>query len=174
MAYLPFIIQQSDAGSTSLQAMATGWEFNPAIYVLLKQFTESYARVLSLGSFALIYLILVIQFWKKNIKQTETSPPLDLVFGAFLILSPVINPWYLLWLLPFSLTTPRYWSLTAVFIVSISYATGLNLESESLADFQIPIHIQIIEFGLITLAICADRYCSIKQARELPLTNAGT
>ena len=174
MIYLPFIGQQSDAGSTSLQAMATGWEFNPAIYVLLKQFTESYARILSLGSFALIYLILVIQFWKKNIKQTETSPPLDLVFGAFLILSPVINPWYLLWLLPFSLTTPRYWSLTAVFIVSISYATGLNLESESLADFQIPIHIQIIEFGLITLAIGIDRYCSIKRARELPLTNAGT
>jgi len=158
MIYLPFIIQQSDAGSTSLQAMATGWEFNSAGYAILKYISEDYARILSLGIFAVIYLTLVIRFWRGKIGDEKTEPPLDLVFGAFLILSPVINPWYLLWLLPFSLITPRYWSLAAIFIVSISYTTGLNLESRHLADFEIPFSVQCLEFGFVALAVLLDRY----------------
>jgi len=156
LAYLPFIGHQGDAGSTSLHAMATDWEFNSAVYALFTLFNEEYARLLSLGSFFIIYVLLLVQFWKKKANNLSEKIPLDLVFGSFFLLSPVINAWYLLWLLPFSLMTPRWWSLAALSVVVLSYTTGLNLGSSELNDFEIPVNILILEFGVILAALCID------------------
>jgi len=173
-AYWPFISlsQDGSAGSISLQAMATGWEFNAAGYALLKLVSsEAYARPLTLAIFALIYLILLFKFWQANFKGVTKQPPLDLVFGAFFFLSPVINPWYLLWLLPFAFANPRSWSLIALCVVSLSYATGLNLESQNLNDFEIPLWVKLIEFSLIAFAILIDRKNIRRRSEKLTELN---
>ena len=156
LAYLPFVGHQGDAGSTSLEAMATDWEFNAAGYALLKVISAEYARLMSLGIFFFVYVFLLVTFWRKRIKNESERAPLDLVFGAFFLFSPVINPWYLLWLLPFSLLEPRFWSLVAISVVALSYITGLNLEAQDLQDFEIPLNILIAEFSLIFVAMIFD------------------
>ncbi len=163
LIYLPFLLQREDAGSISLQAMATEWEFNSAGYALLRELSETHARLLSLIIYAVAYVALVISYWWRKRNDPAHQPRLDVVFGLFFFLSPVINPWYLLWLLPFSILTPRWWSLTAVFAVTLSYITGLNLNSAHLEDFAIPLNVKLLEFGIILGALLFDTWIKRKR-----------
>ena len=156
--YLPFLLQNSDAGATSLGAMATEWEFNSIGYALLQYLFGDYARLASLTCFAGVYLWLLIRFWHQKKREEVKEPPLDFVYAALFFFSPVINPWYLMWLFPFVLLKPRSWSLVALGVVSLSYATGLNLGDRSLEEFEIPLLVQGLEFGLITAAVIYGVY----------------
>ena len=163
--YLPFLVQKSDAGSTSLGAMATDWEFNSAGYALLKYPFGEHARLVSLLCFVAVYLFLLIRFWLRKKRETDNEPPLDFVYAALFFFSPVINPWYLLWLFPFALIRPRAWSLITLGVVSLSYATGLNLGDHSLDRFEIPLLVQGIEFGLIATAVAYTLYQEVYKKR---------
>ena len=52
-------------------------------------------------------------------------------------MSPVINPWYLLWFLPLAALTRQPWPWWAALGVLFSYATGLNLERDDMVAFAI-------------------------------------
>ena len=170
LMYAPFIIQGSDAGWYSLRAMAKEWEFNSALIFITSQMNISgdLARSLGLYIFAGLYLILLISFWKKRSQNQTSTPPIDLIFGFFFILSPVINPWYLIWMFPFVVIRPRLWSITAMLVVSLSYTTGLNLsDSGGLRNFQIPSYIMVLEFGAIALALIIDIACYTKTKKQI-------
>lgn len=152
LIYLPFVIMASNAGVTSLGAMATGWEFNAMGYSFLKVAFGESARAVALVLFGGVYVWLVIDFWRREQKGVIQHAPLDLAYGALFFFSPVINSWYLLWLFPFVMLKPRAWSLVALVVVSLSYATGLNLADRSLAEFEIPPWVRGIEIGLIAVA----------------------
>ena len=80
----------------------------------------------------------------------------DWLFGVLLLLSPVINPWYLLWLLPFAVVFPSVWAWTASVAVLLSYVTGLNLPDYTLQPYEQPVWVRGLQFGLIFLALAAD------------------
>jgi len=80
----------------------------------------------------------------------------DWIFGAFLLVSPVINPWYLLWLLPFAVIVPSVWAWTASVAVLLAYVTGLNLNDSELQTYQQPAWVRPLEFGLILAALAWD------------------
>lgn len=151
--YLPFIFTSSDAGGYSLGAMAQHWEFNSLGYALLKEIFNERARAASLLIFGVIYLFLLIRFRSGNSGDEVEKAPLDLVYGSFFLVSPVINPWYLLWLLPFVMLRPKAWSVIALAVVSLSYATGLNLGDGSLEEFEIPVWIKWMEAGFVGLGV---------------------
>lgn len=77
----------------------------------------------------------------------------DWLYGLLLALSPVINPWYLLWLLPFAALFPSAWAWTAATTAFIAYVTGLNLDDHSLQAYQQPAWVRPPEFGPILLAL---------------------
>ena len=164
--YLPFVLQSSDAGSTSLGAMATGCEFNSAGYALLKYPFGEHARLVSLALFVAVYLWLLIRFWIRKKSDEMNEAPLDFVYAALFFFSPVINPWYFLWLFPFVMLKPRAWSLIALGVVSLSYATGLNLENGSLEEFEVPLFVQGIEFGLIAMGVAYGAYQKSSENKE--------
>lgn len=149
LIYLPFVWRSSDAGAISLGAMANHWEFNSLGYGVVKALFGDRARLLCLALFTLVYLLILVRFRERALGKT----PLDVVYGAFFFLSPVINPWYLTWLLPFAMLKPRAWSITALVVISLSYATGLNLGDASLAEFEIPVWIRVLEFSLVGVAL---------------------
>lgn len=70
--------------------------------------------------------------------------------GRLIVLvSPVINSWYLLWLLPFACV---YRNLTAWVTASallLSYATGLNLGDGQLPAYNHPLWLRPLEYALI-------------------------
>ena len=109
----------------------------------------------------LVLGLMYFAFWAIHaIKFTRSSthpvPRGDWLYGALLVISPVINPWYLLWLLPFAAIFPSAWAWTASASVLLSYVTGLNLNDYGLQAYQQPAWARLLEFGLILPALVYD------------------
>ena len=152
--YLPFVV----LGGTdllSLQVFARDWEFNAALFGLLRTIVPPFEARLLLG------LVLAVFWGWYCLRYARGSgaqgiPRGDWLFGVLLALSPVINPWYLLWLLPFAVVFPSFWAWTASAAILLSYITGLNLPDYTLQPYGQPGWARGLQFGLILLALAAD------------------
>lgn len=152
-AYLPFVVA-GGSDLVSLVTFARDWEFNSAVFGLLGTFAPPSGARLAVG-------ILFAAFWVvhslRYVRGEERGVPRgDLLFGVLLLLSPVINPWYLLWLLPFAAVFPSFWAWTASAAVLLSYVTGLNLPDYALQPYGQPSWARWLEFGLILAALGVD------------------
>jgi len=163
--YTPFILQGSTADWEGLLVFAEHWEFNSALYAIVHKVAAApIAKLLCYGLFACVYAALFIIWTRGRIAEF----PLDGIYGLFLFVSPVINPWYLLWIMPFAVRRPRIWSITALIAVSLSYATISNLSADGAGNFGHPSWLRPVEFGIILLAIAIDAIVSAKSRREQP------
>jgi hypothetical protein len=161
--YVPFIIQSSSAELNGLRVFLNNWEFNSALFAVFQLFlSPGTAKILGLSLFTFAFGLLFLKWTKK----VAADPPLAVLIGLFFLFSPVINPWYLVWLVPFVAIKPRCWSVTALGIVSLSYTTGLNLGDSSLGDFNHPGWLRPIEFGAISLAIIFDIILAVNRKRQ--------
>ena len=151
--YAPFAL----GGGTdlaSLQVFAREWEFNSALFGLLATGMPRFeARLLLGAAFA--------GFWGwYHVKYLRGGPPGiprgDWLYGALLAASPVINPWYLLWLLPFAAVYPSVWAWTASVAVLLSYVTGLNLQDYAMHPYAQPLWARWLEFGLVAAGLGCD------------------
>ena len=147
--YAPFI-WQGHTEFTALQIFAREWEFNSAVYDLVSLWLDPQAARFLLAG---VFVSFLIVYWYRYIGRGEPSIPRgDWIFGLFLILSPTINPWYLLWLLPFAVIYPTAWAWVSAYAVLLSYVTWINLGNYSLDPFAHPWWVKPVEFGLILLA----------------------
>ena len=151
--YAPFILQ-GGAGFDSLLVFAREWEFNSAAFGLFTTVLQPFQAKLVLG-------LVCAAFWGHYYFRYSRSgdreiPRGDWLYGIFLMASPVINPWYLLWLLPFAAITPSVSAWTASIAVFLAYVTGLNLNGGDLQPYQQPAWVRPLEFGLILLALTYD------------------
>ena len=149
-----------------LVAMAESWLFNAPLYLVLLQFLEFQTTKLLLLMLFLVFGL--ITFWRRLIRAPEVlsthsndSPqPVaewhqthagfrgDWLYGLFLLCLPVVNPWYVAWLLPFAVLTPRWWSWTASLAVLLSYYYGANVLGAGERPSSV---IVAAEFGVILL-----------------------
>ena len=149
---LPFLIWSGGEAST-LAVFALEWKFNAALFdVLAFALMDLHARVLA-G-------LLFVAFWwwclVRHRRSPDAVPRGDWIIGALLVLGPVINPWYLLWLLPFAAVYRSAWAWTASVAVLLSYVTGLNLGDLDLEPYETPAWVRPVEFGAIALACVWD------------------
>jgi hypothetical protein len=158
-AYAPFWLQGSAADFAGLVALASEWEFNSSIYALARvTLGASAAKVGCAALFAAAWLWL----WRRNTKRgvsglnQSISPPGLEVFGAFFLVSATVNSWYLLWLVPFVAVRPALTAFGAMALVSLSYATGLNLGDAGLDNFQHPAWVRWVEYGGVALLGAAE------------------
>jgi len=156
--YTPFAL----GGGTDLSSLlvfAREWEFNSAAYGLLTLALPVFEAKLVLG-------LACALFWGWYYRQycrdaRRPVPHGDWVYGVLLAAAPVINPWYLLWLLPFATIFPSVWAWTASMAVLISYVTGLNMNDYELQAYQQPLWARLLEFGLIGLALAWPVFGSV-------------
>ena len=151
--YLPFVVM-GGTDLLSLGVFARDWEFNSAVFGLLKTAVAPAGARVVVG-------VLFAAFWGwyclRRARGREGGIPRgDWLFGVLLLLSPVINPWYLLWLLPFAVVSPSVWAWTASAAVLLSYVTGLNIPDYTLQPYEQPVWARGLEFGLIGLALAVD------------------
>ncbi len=151
--YLPFVVM-GGTDLLSLGVFARDWEFNSAVFGLLKAVVAPPAARVVVG-------VLFAAFWAwyclRRARGREGGIPRgDWLFGVLLLLSPVINSWYLLWLLPFAVVFPSIWAWTASAAVLLSYVTGLNLPDYTLQPYEQPVWVRGLEFGLIGVALTVD------------------
>ncbi|MGB1799539.1 MAG: hypothetical protein ACPHLK_01775 [Gammaproteobacteria bacterium] len=151
--YGPFIWQGS-SDMAGLLVFAQEWEFNGSVYTLLRQWLEPLTVKVILGlAFVLIYAAL---FWQHQKAPVWKIPRGDIIFGVFLLIAPVVNAWYLIWLLLFAVLYPAFWSWTFSVAVLLSYSIGMNLNSTEVGFFEIPLWITLLEYGMVLVAVCID------------------
>ena len=153
LVYSPFVLQ-GGSGLVSLREFAREWEFNSFLFALLKFALPPFEARLALGlAFALFWAWYGIHHWRGGGQRILRG---DWVFGALLAASPVINPWYLLWLLPFAAIRPSICAWTASFAVLLSYVSGLNLQDYAMHPYGQPPWARCLEFGLILCGLGCD------------------
>lgn len=158
LIYTPFLL----TGATELDALivfAREWEFNSSAFALVSLVTPPTIAKLLL---AVVYGVFTIYYFHLYRRGKPVIPRGDWLFGALFILTPVFNPWYMLWVLPFAAIYPSRWAWTASSALLLSYITGLNLGNYELQAYAQPIWIRVTEFGAIAVAFVWD----IQRQRE--------
>lgn len=160
LIYAPILASGSYAEWWGLRAMAASFEFNSFGYALLAAlWAPGPARVLWLIAFTGVAAVLFAR-WACQ-RQSLRTAPVASVLLFFFLLSPVLNPWYLVWLVPFIAVSPTRGSVALLAVVPLSYATGLNLGDLDLAPYAQPAWVRPFEFGLY-VAVGLSRYWPIK------------
>lgn len=148
--YLPFVIDGSNP-FVGFYTFSQEWRFNAGLFNLAKHGLIHYAgvsifnadavaRKLLFGAIVLTVMAQAIGLYRKpTVELHHILRAILISLGTLLMLSPVINPWYLVWMIPLVSAYPsRAWILfTGLVFLSYSY----YLER----DF--PLWIKLIEFG---------------------------
>jgi hypothetical protein len=103
-AYLPF----ARAGHrllTGLGAYVQHWRFNDALFAAISSALGG-ESALPLAKGVSAVLLLLAALWSLRC-HTDPCQSAFFTLGAYLLLSPTLHPWYLLWVLPFLALFPR-------------------------------------------------------------------
>lgn len=156
LLYIPFVLQ----GHTDMLVLglfAREWNFNPLVFEALQAFfTDRSSRLICLSLFVALWTCYFYWFHQQNHDSSSAMPRMDWIYGMFLVLNPVINAWYLVWLLPFAVLRPTFVAWTASFAVVFSYITGLNLMSANLPAYEVHYLAYMLEVLLIAAAFLID------------------
>ena len=154
----------------AVAAFAGQWTFNPLVFKWVAAATgDAPARAICIGLFALAWLILAGQWIvrlrganSKGVNQTTTAmppplplPPLVGVFIAMLLLSPVVNPWYWLWLLPLAMLpfSPVAWVAATASLLAYSHVVVQVMAASSIATYAVPLWATSLQSALVIAAI---------------------
>ncbi|MBL4585017.1 MAG: hypothetical protein JKX83_10430 [Pseudomonadales bacterium] len=150
--YLPFVLQ-SNSVVTGLFAFGKEWQFNSFIYGLIINIAPApFAKLISIGSFLLVYCGYLLYFTRNPNKPIRY----DWILAALLFCSPVFNPWYWLWVLPFGVLFASRWLWVTSFAVLLAYMTGINTNNDELSAYELPNWVLILEYGIIVSVIIFD------------------
>lgn len=156
LLYLPFWARGSAADLAGLRAMAGEWEFNSGIYAVVA-LVSSAAAARTICGLAFIGLWSgLLARWARSEATHGKLPPGEWVFGAFLLFSATVNPWYCLWLWPFVAARVSATGVCALAAVSLAYVTGLNLGDASLGNFEHPAWLRPMEFAILAFGALRD------------------
>ncbi len=150
ICYLPFLYFGSATDLIGLIRFAGVWEFNSSLFGVFQRFVDSTTIKLFSAVLLLIFSILLLPKIKNQL------PRGDIIYAVLLLLSPVVNPWYLLWLLPFVVIFPSRWAWLFSFTVSLSYITGLNLQDVNLMAYNHPLWLRFVEYLPVFLIVYWD------------------
>ena len=147
--YIPFILKGSTEYN-ALYSISREWEFNSSIYAVVSNLiTHQHAQLIVFFLFTMIFLY----YWYRYFTEKNTNIPRgDILFLSLFLLSPVFNPWYVIWILPFLIIYPSVWGWSVPIAVSFSYIIGLNLNTIEIAAYEHPQWVRIFEFGIIIIA----------------------
>jgi alpha-1,6-mannosyltransferase len=145
--YAPFLLRGvADRGG--LATFLSEWEFNSFGYGLLAAVAGSSVAKVACGALFLSFYSWA--WWRRS----DLLRP-DIVLGIFFLLAPVVNPWYLVLLVPFVALRPSASGIAATLSVLLSYATGLNL-GHSGGTFDHPGWVRPLEIAPVLLGLAYD------------------
>ncbi|NOX51318.1 MAG: hypothetical protein GXP16_12410, partial [Gammaproteobacteria bacterium] len=160
---IPFGVAQAWAPE-GLQVMADAWYFNSPLYYLwlalwptdLVVTSLPWFKVFLTGGFVCVWVGAILWRQRGNNAQrnlfgytsydTHNTGPLYWLFGLLFLVLPVLNPWYLVWLLVFAVLRPTVTAWVASVTLLLSYITGLNLGDDSLSLYGQPTWALLLEF----------------------------
>lgn len=149
-------------GEQGLGVFLQRWEFNSLAFAIFRwMLGDETGRMVSLILFA-VALAGLLRLHRKA--TAGTIPRGDILLAVFFLLSPVVNPWYFVALLPFVTLLPSGWGLTLLSTVLLSYVTGLNLGSQSLPPFNHPGWVRPLEILPVIIVLGWENRGKVKGA----------
>ncbi len=141
----------------SFATFARDWQFNALGFAFIQALLGTATARIACAVLLLISWALLARWaWRQ---YQVTANVLVMAFGALLFFSPVINPWYLLWLLPLAtMAGQRSLWITpwvASIILPLSYVSDFNMSISSV-PYTLPIWITLTESLFIVAAISFD------------------
>ena len=139
LLYLPFIVA-GGSDATALSVFGTTWRFNPLLYRIVEALVPA-AEARPVAALLIIAGIAVIAWcWRRQIQHDpNTPPPIDAALVLLLLLSPVVNPWYWLWVLALAVFMRRTSVVAIAAVSALSYLNSSVLASlAELPPFVVP------------------------------------
>ena len=144
--YFPFWVQGRLADWSGVKEFASSWEFNSTIYGVLSIWMgDAAGKVVCAGLFLIVCGAYAAK-WNGGV------PRGDLLYGLFFLLSAVVNPWYVLWMLPFVAFYPSAAGIAAIVVIILAYVHGLNLPGTDLGPYDHPTWVRVVEVITIFVA----------------------
>lgn len=160
--YAPFL-WASSSDAAGLFAFANDWQFNGSVHALLAYwngywgYAEWLPKALIASLFCGFYAVYGWHYLSRGARRGDYGVPRgDWIFGVFFLLAPVVNAWYLVWLLAFASIYPSRWAWVASVAVLLSYVTGGALDTATLDLYQQPLWARLLEYGAIAVAVVLD------------------
>ena len=155
--YGPFWLQGSGAEFAGLAKFASEWEFNSSLFGVARRALGAPAAKGICGGLFMAAWVWLFLWWRRRVGDAGWEmPPGAAVFGALLLCSATVNPWYLLWLAPFVAWRPTAAGVAALALVSLSYLTGLNLGWPALDSFAHPWWVRPLEYGGLAVTMVVE------------------
>ncbi|AOP34493.1 hypothetical protein A0128_11925 [Leptospira tipperaryensis] len=159
---LPYLYfwTQGGVGGDGLSIFLESWEFNSSLYAFLKWIVGSLIRVpvWSVGIFCLgIWGAIGLYCLRRFCRGDDRA--LGECFLWFFLLSPVVNPWYLLWPLFLWIRIPILPGLVFSGVVVLSYVSGKTLSSAAqLQLYENPVWILLLEYSLVGISFLFQNF----------------
>ena len=139
LGYLPYL----DAGDRvvgSLGVYAENWEFNAPVFDGLRKLTGSgeVARLAIVGIFGAAVVGLTLS-WLPPIRAGY------FLVGLFILLSPTLHPWYLIWMVPFLVFYRNLAWIVFTSLVVLSYHVVIRYAAEGV--WQEAMWVRWVEYG---------------------------
>lgn len=150
----------------SLSLYQRNFEFNASVYYLLRDFFSFFlgynpiaylGPALNMATF--LSIIGFVYFWKIE-KAEDLAEGIVWIYLIFLLLQPVVHPWYLIPAFGVSVLTKNRVFLMWTFLVFLSYAAYRNMEVQE------PWVFIIIEYGLLFFYIGLKMIPKILERRK--------
>lgn len=159
-----FFGMRGGVGEDGLAIFLESWEFNSSLYTFLKWI---FGRIIfvsvpvwSIGVFCLGLWGTLGLFFLKEFNDGDESA-LGKSFLWFFLLSPVVNPWYLLWALFFWIRSENFPGIVFCGVVILSYISGKTLSSSTqLQLYENPLWVLLLEYSLVFLSLILPKFLS--------------
>jgi alpha-1,6-mannosyltransferase len=140
----------------SFFSFARDWQFNALAYAFINFLLPTVSREVALLCIAGLVLALMHWHWQSHDKKSRTLTAIVLAFAALITLSPVINSWYLLWLLPLACGTKYITPWIASMVFLLSYASDFNLGVVGAKPHNLSHWITVAEISTLMMASLFD------------------
>jgi alpha-1,6-mannosyltransferase len=177
--YGPFWIASSGTEGRALGVFGQLWTFNPLVF-------RAVSLVLNDGAARAVVALIFISAWlfffgrwiaalraandstAVNVDSASPTPPIIMMFTVLLLLSPAMNPWYWLWVLPLVLWTLSTQSKCAssernaaiiacaaatVSLLAYSHVAEQVIAGSAITTFAVPLWATAVQFGIIATAL---------------------
>lgn len=168
-----------------LLAMADSWLFNAGVYLVLLNFFEfqtlKYFLLAMFFAYGLVTVLMRLRlllvasrdvdsddYTEEQIVDWQTAGfgfRGDWLYLVFMLALPVINPWYIAWVLPFATLYPRCWSWALSYFILFAYWYGANVGLSGAGSLQLPTNVITFEY----MAVLVVTFLFWIMARRLPL-----
>ena len=137
LLYLPFW-WAGGSDAAALVTFGSEWRFNPLLYRAVEALLPSAAA--RPAAALLIVAGVLLLAWRQwgSARPRSDTPPLDHALLLLLLLSPVLNPWYWLWLLPLALHRGQGWLAAATLAAPMAHLNSTVLGEAGVRLLQLP------------------------------------